>query len=148
MATSQKLETTSLVTLADTALNSLTNGSAALGLEYDNSSNLWPYLSSLELNVTFGTNPTAGSLVTLYLIPAPDGTNYDDNVSNPMAQIGAFWLEATTSAQKKSITPGGGSNYIMLPPCKFKIRVVNSSGQSFPASGSTIKGLLARYQQV
>ncbi len=148
MATSQKLETTTLVSFLTTELNSLTNGSAALGAEYDNSANLWPYLSVLELNVTFGSAPTAGSLISLYLIPAPDGTNYDDNVSNPMAFIGAFWLEAVTTAQKKSITPAGGQGYILLPPCKFKLRVVNGSGQSFPASGSTIKGLLTRYQQV
>ena len=148
MATSQKLETTTLVSLASTELNSLANGSAALGTEYDNGTNLWPYLSLLELNVTFGTNPTAGSLISLYLISAPDGTNYDDNVSDPMRFVGAFWLEASTSAQKKAIAPGGGQAYILLPPCKFKLRVVNGSGQSFPASGSTIKGLLTRYQQV
>jgi hypothetical protein len=137
--------------VAGTELNSLANGSGILGTEYDNSNGttgLWPYLSLLELNVTFGTNPTAGSLISLYLITAPDGTNYDDTQANPMAFIGAFWLRAVTTAQKTNIIPGGGQAYILLPPCKFKLYVVNGSGQAFPASGSTIKGLLTRYQQV
>ena len=59
-----KLEAGSIVSVATTELNSLANNAAALGAEYDNATNL--YLFGLfELNVTFGSAPTAGKTVDL-----------------------------------------------------------------------------------
>lgn len=146
MATSFKLETTSLVTFLSTELNSLANGSAALGAEFDNATNLWPFLDVLELNVTFGSNPTAGNTIDIYLVPAPDGTNYDDNQSISSMYIGGFPLRATTSAQKVALLPGLAQVKFVLPPLKVKLRAVNNSGVAFPASGSTIKGSVSRFQ--
>lgn len=146
--TSLKLEAASIATIASTELNSLANGSAALGAEYDNATGL--YLWGLfELNVTFGTNPTAGNTVDLYIIPAPDGTNYDDyttgaaGIAPSTCYVGGFPLRAVTSAQK---IPLGTVRRIDLPPTKFKVLLVNGSGQAFPASGSTVKMVPYRYQ--
>lgn len=146
-----KLEATSIATMASTELNSLANNAAALGAEYDNATNL--YLFGLfELNVTFGTNPTAGSTIDLYIIPAPDGTNYDDNTTGASgaapstAYVGGFPLRAVTTAQKVPL--GVGLTRVELPPTKFKVFVINKSGQSFPASGSTVKMVPYRYQSV
>lgn len=150
---SLKLEAAAITSIATTELNSLANGSAALGAEYDNSSNLYLF-GYFELNVTFGTNPTAGSLINLYLIPAPDGTNYDDNttgasgVAPSTVYVGGFPLRAVTSAQKIPLTGGLHQGHIMLPPLKFKPFLINNSGQSFPASGSTLKLVPFRYQIV
>lgn len=143
-----KLEAASIATVLSTELNSLANAAAALGTEYDNSSNLYLW-AMFELNVQFGSSPTAGNTVDLYIIPAPDGTNYDDNTTGASgaapstSYVGGFPLRAVTSAQK---VPLGVARRIDLPPTKFKVFVVNGSGQAFPSSGSTVKMVPYRYQ--
>ena len=144
-----KLEAAAISTIATTELNSLANNAGALGAEYDNATNL--YLFGLfELNVTFGSAPTAGNTVDLYLIPAPDGTNYDDAVTGASGQapspayVGSFPLRAVTTAQKVPL--GLGLALVNLPPTKFKTFLLNKSGQAFPASGSTVKMIAYRYQ--
>lgn len=148
---SVKYEAGSIQTLASTELNSLANGSSALGAEYDNATNLYMW-GLFEINVTWGTNPTAGALVNLYLIPAPDGTNYDDgsgSVAPPVtAYIGGFPVRAVTSAQKVQLGGPGVPALVPLPPTKFKAVVTNNSGQAFPASGSTLKMVPYRLQVV
>jgi len=139
-----KYEAASIATLLSTELNSLANGSAALGAEYNNSSNLYLW-AVFELNVTFGSAPTAGNLINLYFEIAADGTNYSDDQSISSAYIGGFPLRAVTSAQRVPLALGM-SGPIWLPPTKFKVRAVNNSGQSFPASGSTIKMVPHRLQ--
>ena len=143
-----KLEAGSITTLLSTEMNSLANNAAALGVEFDNSDGLWMW-GVFELNVTFGSNPTAGNTVDLYLIPAPDGTNFDDAVTGASGSApvtcyaGGFPLRAVTSAQK---VPVGVVRRIELPPTKFKGFVINRAGVSFPSSGSTVKMVPYRYQ--
>jgi hypothetical protein len=149
---SLKLEAAAIATVASTELNSLANAAGALGAEYDNATNLYMF-GTFELNVTFGTNPTAASTVDLYLIPAPDGTNYDDAVTGAAGSapntsyVGGFPLRAVTSAQKVPLGVGIAGP-VQLPPTKFKVFALNKSGQAFPASGSTIKMVPYRYQSV
>jgi len=148
-----KLKTTSVATLASTELNSLTNGGGALCTEYDNGTNLYIYGLFL-LTVTFGTNPTTGKLVNAYLVPAIDGTNYAYTgggatfIANSM-YIGGFPVYATTSTQRIPLGIDGSVNKpVLLPPCKFKLYVINNSDQAFPASGSTITMLPVWAQSV
>lgn len=93
-------------------------------------------LGVLELNVTFGTAPDSGGYVLVYFVKALDGTNYEDGSSTvePAAEaiIAHISLRATTSAQRRMSRP------FELPPCKFSTILLNESGQSFPASGSTL----------
>jgi hypothetical protein len=146
--TTQKWEAAAITSLMTTELNSLANGSTAIASAgYDNATNL--YLFGLfELNVTFGSAPTAGNTVDLFLVPAPDGTNYDDgsgSVTPPITcYAGGFPLRAVTTAQK--IPLGGPLSLLWLPPLPFKVVVKNGSGQAFPASGSTLKMVAYRYQ--
>ncbi len=146
-----KLEAAAITTVASTELNSLANAALVLGAEYDNSTGLYLY-GLFELNVTFGSNPTAGNTVDLYIIPAPDGTNYDDAVTGAAGTApittyaGGFPLRAVTTAQKVPL--GLGLTLVNLPPTKFKVAVKNGSGQAFPSSGSTIKMIPYRYQSV
>lgn len=148
-----KYSAAAIVLLMTTELNSLANGSGALGAEYDNATNLYLY-GLFELNVTFGSNPTAGNLVNLYLIPAPDGTNYDDAVTgaSPNAPstmyVGGFPVRAVTTEQKIPLGGPGIPNLVPLPPTKFKAFLINNSGQAFPASGSTLKMVPYRLQVV
>lgn len=139
-----------VVSLVTTELNSLANNAGALGVEYDNATN--QYLFGLfELSVTFGSNPTAGNTVDLYLIPAPDGTNYDDNTTGASGAApatcyaGGFPLRAVTTAQKVPLGLGQ-QGQIPLPPVKFKAFLLNKSGVAFPASGSTLKMVPSMYQ--
>lgn len=140
----------SIATLASTELNSLASGSGIRGAEYDNATNL--YLFGLfELNIDFVSAPTAGTAVELYLIPAPDGTNYDDSTEGASeyapssCYAGAFPMQASTAAQKIPLGLGM-RGLIPLPPCKFKPFLINNSGQAFPASGSTLKMVPYRWQ--
>lgn len=145
-----KLEAASIATLASTELNSLAAGSGALGAEYDNATNLYIW-GLLELAVDFASAPAAGGLVDVYLIPAPDGTNYVDNTTGASeyapstTYLGAFPIQATANAQRISLGLGGPVK-VELPPTKFKIFVINNTNQAFPASGSTIKMVPTRLQ--
>lgn len=147
----EKLEAAAITSLLTTELNSLANSNASsLGTAYDNATNLYPF-ALFELNVTFGTNPTAGSVCDLYLVPAADGTNYDDSTTGatlltPVTSfVGSFPLRAVTTAQK---VPLGVVWRIELPPTNFKAQIINRSGQAFPASGSTLKMVPYRRQIV
>lgn len=144
-----KWEAGSAVSLATTELNSLATAQSALGVEYDNATNLYLY-GMFELYVTYGTNPTAASTVDLYLIAAPDGTNYTQNSTGASGAapfttfVGSFPLLASTSAQRLQL--GGNGSPIALPPVKFKAWLLNRSGQTMAASGNTLKMVPYRYQ--
>lgn len=145
-----KAKANTITSLMTTELNSLANNAAALGVEFDNAAGLW--LSAIfELNVTFGTNPTAGNTVDLYIIPAPDGTNYDDAVTGASGSApsscfaGGFPVRAVTTAQHIPLGVGQ-TGPIPLPPTKFKAFLRNGAGQAFPSSGSTLKMVASMYQ--
>lgn len=147
-----KFEAAAIATVATTALNSLANNAGALSDEIDNTSGL--YLFALcELNVTFGSNPTAGSTWDLYVIPAADGTNYSDvttgasGAAPATCYAGGFPLRAVTTAQRVPLGVGiaGG---IPVPPGKFKFFLLNKSGQSGAATNNNLKVVLYRYQSV
>ena len=146
-----KLEAGSIQTVLSTELNSLANGSStAAGATFDNSLTANLFLFALfELNVTFGTAPTAASLINLYILPAPDGTNFDDGSASIVppntSYVGGFPLRAVTTAQKVNLA-GGPLLLVSLPPVPIKLLAINNSGQAFPASGSTIKMVPYRYQ--
>lgn len=126
--------TATLANVLSTELDSLANGSAtAAGTAYDNTTNLdlW---ADFVLDVTFASNPTAGSTIDLYLIPSVDGTNYADSAVLPASYlVGSFVLRAVSTAQKVALLR------VPLLPGKAKFAAVNNSGQAFPASGSTVK---------
>ncbi len=125
------------VTALDTQLNSLATATAsAAGSAQDNSTNLDLY-ADFVLSVTFGTNPTANATVDLYILPSVDGgTNYADAVvaATPAKNMlaGSFYVRAVTTAQVITITN------VPIPE-KFKVMVINNTGQSMAASGNTLK---------
>lgn len=136
------------VTVLGTELNSLANNTkCTAGSAIDNSSSgSNPQLDTFadfECNVTFGTNPTANSLLDLYLIPSLDGTNYADIATVPSSIYYAcsFPVQANTSAQL--IVAQG----VRLPPGKFKaVLYNNATGQTLAASGNTIEMFAYRMQ--
>lgn len=130
-----------------TELNSLASTQAALSSALDNSTDL-AFWEDLMLTATFGVAPTANSVLTLYLVPSLDGTNYGDAtsgaspVTSPATYVGVFPLRAVTTIQR---VPLRG---VQLPPGLYKYQLVNGSGQAFPASGSTLQYRRYRTQVV
>jgi len=76
-----------------TELNSLANNTmSALGPALGADGSAQDLMGDVELVVTYGTAPTAGSVVDVYAVPAVDGTNYADT---PTATTGKGLLIAT-----------------------------------------------------
>jgi len=124
-------------TVLTTELNSLANLSRTnAGTEIANQTNLDQY-GKVELNVTFGSAPSAGGFINVYMVNAPDGTNYEDGSSSadPGSHklVAVIPVKAVTSAQRVT------SRLFGLEPAKTKFIVENKSGQAFPSSGSTLK---------
>jgi hypothetical protein len=129
---------TTLSSALTTELNSLATGSgSAASAAIDNSTNL-DLFGDFVLDVTYGTNPTAGSTVDLYIIPSIDATNYSDYTSGatpfaPKEMLVKSWeLKVAITAQKLIVRD------VPLPK-KFKVAVINNAGQAMAASGNTVK---------
>lgn len=144
MAGTIKLEVGSIQTLESSG-GSLSSGSeVAATTTYDNSSNLY-FRGSFELNGGFGSAPTVGVTVDLYLVPALDGSNYAEvDTTNHRLQadhyVGSFVvLKSQTGSQRMTL-----SN-IPLPHALFKAYLLNNAGQTL-SSTWTLKMVPAREQ--
>lgn len=132
-----------VTTVMSTELNALgsSSGKAISSAQINDESQLQPTLdlfADLELKVTFGTAPTAGAVVELYLLPSIDGgTTYPDGSSSVAPQsslyVGGFAVRSVTTAQVMVIRG------IALPPGYYKYLVQNTTNQAFPATGSTLR---------
>ena len=136
MATEKWAAYTSRGSVLSTELKALApGGRSTAGAEVDNGVNL-DMFGVLELSVTFGTDSSAGGYVEIYMVTAPDGTNYEDgsNTVDPGTHkfIDRVPVRAVTTAQRLS------GRLIPLLPEKTKFLIYNGSGQAFPASGSTL----------
>lgn len=136
VASALTTELNSLASATRSAASASIDNTPATGGNYE--------LMDVELNVTYGTNPSAGGYVALYLLPSLDGTNFADGAAATAPQkallIGVFELRASTSAQRLALTR------IPLPPRKFELLVDNQAGQAMAASGNTVK--YSRFNEV
>ena len=138
MATIKWAGWTSRGTVLTTELNALANtGRSAAGTEVDNATNKDRW-GKLELAVTFGGNTSAGSYVEIYMVTAPDGTNYEDG-GDPLVSLspGAHKLVDRIPLRETTAYRVTGRT-IPLEPAKTRFLLLNASGQAFPASGSTV----------
>lgn len=122
--------------LLTTQLNALAaNSRSAAGAELANETNLDQY-GKLELTVDFVSAPSAGGYVNVYMITAPDGTNYEDGSDSVdpglHTLVATLPIKATTSAQRVL------SSVFALQPAKTKFLLENKTDQPFPASGSIV----------
>lgn len=118
---------TQIITNAEPA-----NTALAVSDEVDNATSLNTY-ADFELQATFGSAPVAGGYVTLYLVPAQDGTNYADAadgsvIPSATLAVGRFPLRAVTTAQRVAV------RNVPLPPSKFKCVIENKAGQDVSAN--------------
>jgi hypothetical protein len=121
---------TTAIAGADVAptLKNLANAALKIGNEIDNATTARNMYADFDLKCKFGTAPSAGGYVALYLVQAVDGTNYADgsDAITPAATalVGTFPVRAVTDAQRVSL------RHVLLPATKFKPLVVNLSGQA------------------
>ena len=130
--------TSSATEIMTTALNSLADNTiSAASTEVDNSTGLNTFMW-FELNAIFGTSPDdANPTVDLYIIQAPDGTNYASapitgGVDQDHLILVNIPVRKVTSAQRLVVGP------FPAPPHKIKVYADNQTGQSMAASGNTI----------
>lgn len=139
MATTQTLRQditgNSVTTLLSTGLNSLANNSLAISGAFTPSAK--QRRAKLQLDVTYGTNPTAGTGCSIWFIQSTDGgsTYEDGDASTTPAKAPSVVLpvRVTTSAQKiirECVIPAG--------TCKVLLKN-DGTGQAMAASGNTLK---------
>lgn len=116
------------------AAASVANTTNFLGSEIDNATNL-DDIADILLMYAFGTNPTAAKTLSLHIVYAFDGTNYEEgagdgsngaNDVDPMGHtlIGSVSPAADTATHRKLMS-------IDLLPYKFKLLVRNvDTGQT------------------
>jgi len=119
-----------------TELNSLANAASVLSAAFDNSVlvNRW---MDIELIATFGSAPSAGGFVSVYLLPSLDGSAFSDGSTSILPAstclVGVFPVRAVTTIQRILI------KQVPLLPQFFKILVKNESGQAMAASGNALR---------
>lgn len=119
-----------------TELNSLGSGSySGLGTAYDNSSGL--YLFGKLVITLASLNPTTGAYLLPFMVPAVDGTNYDDAPSS--TQPGAQHRMPIVNLATGSATKLATTEMFDLGPEKIKFALLNGAGAALAASGSTVK---------
>lgn len=126
-------------TLVSTGANSLANDALVAGSTFDNTvgqAGDGYTFCDLELVAQFGTNPTAGTGISIWFLQSQDGTNYEDGSSSiTPARIPdcVIPVRAVTTAQriiKRCLLPQGK----LTPLLKN-----DGTGQAFAASGNTLK---------
>lgn len=116
-----------------TQLDSLGDGVAsAASTAIDNDSDLYQYIE-LEIHLASLTPGSSPSVVIL-LQKSVDGTNYEDGseLNNAAVFTGASFSTAA-SAHHMCLGP------LVIPPCKFKLILVNHAGAALASSGNTLK---------
>lgn len=131
--------------MLSTELNSLAAATAVLqatgtNAAFDNTAALGTggfFWADVELQVTFGSAPTANKTVDVYLIPLSQagGTTYWDSSLTALPSnlyVGSFPVRNVNTAQII------GLRGVPLPPQKFILLINNGTDQAFPASGSKV----------
>lgn len=132
------------VAVTGTALKSLSDGANKLGTEYDNSTNHNMYADFVG-KYTFNTAPAAGAYVALYLLGAPDGTNYEygGDAVDPAANswVGNFVVQATSNTHYCVL------KHILLPNTKFKPLVMNEGGYMMSKTAGNLRVTFHLYNE-
>lgn len=131
--------------LTFTSLASLASAAAAESLKFDNSS-LKMLAADIEVTIKSGTSPSG--FCTVYMAPSLDGTVFPGGATGADAgitaqadnliRIGSVGNMTTTSTVYKKIMSLEAPYGLQLPPY-FSIIVVNSTGATLFASGSSVR---------
>lgn len=139
-----------LTTALSTELNSLadstsdTTGFSALSAEVNGETGLQQYIDLELVLAAQGAARASGAFVAVYIAYAVDSTpNYPDTANKPLDRLLCiFGLDAATTARRLTVTN------LPLAPLKFKLYVLNDTGQAFAATGNTLKYRLHNEQGI
>ena len=131
---------TSRGTVLTTELDNLAAAAfSAAGTEIDNATNLDQY-AWVEFDYDFADNPHAGDYVTLFMLKALDGTNYQgagDGTNGPGAHAVVAAIPINFTADHAAHVAMSG--VFRLPPCKIKFVLQNNGTRALAASGSVVE---------
>lgn len=135
MAQAITLASGTLAAALTTELNSLANNGLAISPELTVAPQ--NYLEAeIEYLGAHAVAPTANTCMTLWILRALDGANYEDGSATvtPLRSPDAFFpLRAVTTAQRIV-------KRVLLPPGLFKILLKNdATGQALAAASNTLK---------
>jgi hypothetical protein len=132
--TKHKAYSASIANVHTTSLNSLANNAnSAASSAIDNTTALDLY-DDLTLTIaTQGSARNGGAIVSVYLIMALDGTNYDAVSESTAELVATFALDAATTARQST------RRDVPIPPGLFEYFVRNQTGQAFASSGNILE---------
>lgn len=131
---------TAIATILSTGLNSLTTGSSsAVSAEIDNTqtgSSGGELYADFNLTIAAqGSARSSGASISLYMQRAMDGTNYPAATNTTCDRLLYTWyLDAATTAR-----PDLASEDVPVPGGKFKVYLVNNTGQTLAASANLVE---------
>ena len=139
MTTTEKYLLGTNATVVSTELNSLANNSLALSSSAFNNTagggaGDGSPMGELELVVGFSVSPNAYTVVSVWFIRTPDGSNYEDGASGTTPGKAPDVVFALRSATSQRIV-----QQCVLPPGNWKVLVKNESGQTLNSTGNTLK---------
>ena len=121
--------------VASTVLDTLANATlSAASTALDNATNKDTH-AVLEINLG-SINPTTPAYLELYMIKAPDGTNYE--VAPVIGGTDRNTLIATIPVPAGAATKRVMTGLISLPPCPVKFYIGNQLNVTTASSGNTL----------
>ena len=133
-ATTHKGYTAAIASILTTELNSLSNGSvSSASSAVDNSSALDLFCDFTFTIATQGGSRSTGATVSVFMVQALDGSNYDDVQVTCSQLVAVFPLDAATTARQCSVRD------VPVPPGLYKLFILNSTGQAFASSGNILE---------
>lgn len=133
-STTHKAYTAAIASILTTELNSIANAAISAGsAAVDNTSALDLYCDLTFTIATQGGARSAGATVSVLMVQALDGTNYDDVQVTCGQLVAVFPLDAAVTARQVSVRD------VPVPPGLYKLFVLNGTGQAFAASGNILE---------
>lgn len=128
--------------LTGASLNALADGAGVIGSEIDNTTDRKTHMVVWVKVDTDITSVGTDARIDIYLISAPDGTNYPDPPGSTAADITDSYYKTQISSVKRAGTVtnfrSGHSEPIQIPPHKFKIVAFNELGAALPSNNNTL----------